>query len=817
MRIAGLILLVIAGMLGACSRSAPPEPEAVVPLRTEQGWLARSVAVDLVRLAAFGAGKPLPDPAGVNVARVGNDADFTRLRVSYPSAFGGTASVEMVVRTNVLDPAVYEPLARALGSAYSLSPDAADYRPRSAEALAAFTVEAFHAEDTRISRFLSEHPRSVDANDDAAVLLGAFALRENSGVFWNPLPACARATAHLAFARSLGGRQPPGPDARLAGLLVGLILDTKAVCQTQIDALEKLVPGRADLGPWVTAARFRNTRDWRPAAGPDASLLVRVEKYRALCDAGSTGLGVDYLETAKPPGVVDWARIALEVSWTVEDGHRFTEGLIGGELREAAVGLGRPMPKSEPEWSSLLQALDAPATPAGISDPKGSPRIEVIDDAMWAQNAQRHICHAIYETWRFLAEMWGVPEEAGAFWTQMQGAFGKLELFPAIGLLRSESLAAARPFAARLSPLFKDHPESIPDAVWYRAGDPQLDALFPDIRKTAADWFTPPILPGTAYRFASRDGGLTNFRHPSAEQIATVLRVAPLQQAAVLAGLRVKIVEGAGESAIRDAAGPLLAYCLPVIKYAAKGARSPAFREQLLVSAAKISADDADTLAEFYLRDGRLEQAAAAYQIYVDGASDRVSVSNQCGWLVDYYFDHGQKEKALAIAKMAAEVYSSEGLRTCARLQERMGDLAGAEKNFANIAERYDDQSSLYSFYKRQSATDASLAEKARRIEAPIFPAGIVAAGVADFSGTPARGVRINASSAILQRNGLHVGDIVVAFEGKRVDSFEQYTFLRALSDDPNFKLVVYRDGSYREVSANAPNRRFGVDMTTLR
>ncbi len=50
------------------------------------------------------------------------------------------------------------------------------------------------------------------------------------------------------------------------------------------------------------------------------------------------------------------------------------------------------------------------------------------------------------------------------------------------------------------------------------------------------------------------------------------------------------------------------------------------------------------------------------YQLGVDNAEDSVLSSNRCNWIVTYYCDHNQKDKAMKIAKDAADVYSEGGL-----------------------------------------------------------------------------------------------------------------------------------------------------------
>jgi hypothetical protein len=810
-------MAVLTAVFPGCSK-APEEntakQETLDPAaKTEERWLVTSVATDLARLAAFAGGQPMPQ-SPLKVTRVVSDAGKAPIyEVTLPAA--GTApgrTVQVAVTTHALDAAIYRPLAVGLREMFPPRTGGAASTGAGAQALSAFDTDAFLAENKRVSALLTEQPANAGAQADAAVLLGAFAMRDNAGAFWDPLPACARAAAHLALAQSLG---LPADDGRilLGQLCIELIVDTKARAEAQIATLARLAETRPEFRPWVAAARFRNTRDWRPAAGE--ARVEQVERFRALGDAAGTGPAWDYLESFHPTGP-DWGRIMLEMSFTVEDGHRFAPAALSEELTDAGRWLERPVPKNAIEAESFVSALNAPLVPSVETDGSNGNRIEVLDKGLRADFAQRHICHAIYETWRFLADLWGVPDDARGFWTQIEGAFSKLDLFPVITLLRNCPPATVAPYAGRLRGLFADFPERVPDMAWARA-QTRFANLFPDARKASLAWFTPPILTGTAYRFGARFNQLPNFQSPSREELAAILAAAPLQQSTVVAYLGT-LGRSVDEATLRKVAGPLLEYCLPVIRFAANhAAGDPAVREKLLETGAKINADDADQLARLYLARHEPEKAAAAYQLYVDRASDRVRVANSCDWLVKYYFDHGQQEKAVAIAKMAAEVYSYQGLETYASLLERMADWSGAEENYQKIAERYEDSSPLYLFYKRRQLAGQMLGAKAEEMERRVFPGGLKAAGISDFSDRPRNGVSIDGSNDRTEANGLRPGDVIVAIEGKRVETFEQYLFIRNLSSDPHFRLIIYRDGKYREVAATAEDRRFEVPMTTFK
>lgn len=71
--------------------------------------------------------------------------------------------------------------------------------------LLGFSEQSIEAENVRISEWLSEEPDNPFAQEQAALVLGTLAMKENSGWFWDPRDICNHAAAHLAVAR-VGGR-----------------------------------------------------------------------------------------------------------------------------------------------------------------------------------------------------------------------------------------------------------------------------------------------------------------------------------------------------------------------------------------------------------------------------------------------------------------------------------------------------------------------------------------------------------------------------------------------------------------------------------
>jgi hypothetical protein len=202
----------------------------------------------------------------------------------------------------------------------------------------------------------------------------------------------------------------------------------------------------------------------------------------------------------------------------------------------------------------------------------------------------------------------------------------------------------------------------------------------------------------------------------------------------------------------------------------------------------------------------------------VDLGEDRIQAANSCSWLVTYLEDHGKADQALAIAQMAAEVYSFSGLDVMAQLMERRGKLKEAEDYFEKIAERYEDNAPLDGFYARQRAANPEYEKRAAAGERRIFPDGIKKVALADFQASPTVGTILAGNNQYIAAAKLKQGDVVVALDGYRTDNSTQYQYVRGLSrSDVPLQLIVWDGSRYREVTANPPKRRFRVDLKDLK
>jgi hypothetical protein len=202
--------------------------------------------------------------------------------------------------------------------------------------------------------------------------------------------------------------------------------------------------------------------------------------------------------------------------------------------------------------------------------------------------------------------------------------------------------------------------------------------------------------------------------------------------------------------------------------------------------------------------------AAAVYQKGVATGLDEVVLSRRVNWLVDYEIDQGRAEAALSLARRAAETGSGSGLALLGWTCERLGRLEEAERAFDSLREAYGDPGFVLRFRVRagRRAPGGSYDEKARMARLMIGLDRLPRVTLATIGQTPGgRGVMVLRSSPKFQKAGLERGDVIVAVDGVRVGSLDEYRAAMTLSDDPNVAVIVRSREGYKAVTA--PLRRY--------
>jgi hypothetical protein len=361
----------------------------------------------------------------------------------------------------------------------------------------------------------------------------------------------------------------------------------------------------------------------------------------------------------------------------------------------------------------------------------------------------------------------------------------------------------------RAARVVESHPEKVSAASWSllkRDCDRAAEAT-----RLAGErrWFGSTLPPGTAFDAAARRGFVGSF---GLAELEGLLRVAPWERDTSDAYYLRRRKGGRGTmDDVQAAYGRLLDYDVKaMLAQAAVVSDDPDRYRAAYTKIAELDPNRWLDLGTYLAGRGLDQEASSAFQSAVDHALDRVAVANQSGWLVDYYLDGGERDRASAVARDASAVGSSEGMEVLARFLERTGQCAGAESRRRARAERYPDSAreDVQCFYARcvDDSGDPRFRPEARDARARTLGFSGEPVTPASFSGRPNQGVIVIESAPRFEALGLVKGAILVAIDGQRVRDFAHYRCLRTLGTGPEATVIVWRDGTFVEI--RGPLRR---------
>jgi hypothetical protein len=702
-----------------------------------------------------------------------------------------------------------------------LKPDPTPADPQLVASLTDGRVETSAGAARQVSTALSAHRRAPALHEASALILTALALREGNRHFDDPRTLLARAAAHLAVADALRGRganQPPPADASTEGRLARATLAGLAGRQVEalalVAALRQTPPSPA-VQSWLRAIEIRTRLDWRVLLDPSkATLVERLQHARALAARRDVDDVLAFADRGQAEEVADWSRVLLTRGFSVEAGNVYARDAIGLELAEASavhrVVRGAPLDRQ-----TLVAALNQP--PSRGPRAAGTDRVEVIDWPLWADVLQRHLADALLTYSMHLRGKVALIEEAAEYEKAVAGPFGTLRLFPFVNgfFAQQDTFPAAM---AALHPSW-ERPELVPPHAWLMTLERITRSRTPSIVLAPAEkWFAPVVPLGTApedigWRTHAQLG------EPVDERAANLERwraLAPYKRQLAIDALTLTYGSRIPLEAATQALRPFVDYDVRALGEIGAATEDPAGREAIYRRMCELTAEQCGPLASWLVDQERDDKAAVVYRRFIGESRDRVLAANRSGWLVDYEYTHGRSAEAWRLATDAAETYSGTGLAILAGLSERTGALAKAEDLYQKIAERYKQEASLLSFYLRVQATgDARYAAAAAPIAAKLFPQGLQRVGVADFTtGTPPdRGLSVEGPGRRLAAAGVRGGDILVALDGYRVRTEDQYDVVWRLSKDPAMTFIVYRNGSYLAATGRFPRRAIADNL----
>jgi len=129
--------------------------------------------------------------------------------------------------------------------------------------------------------------------------------------------------------------------------------------------------------------------------------------------------------------------------------------------------------------------------------------------------------------------------------------------------------------------------------------------------------------------------------------------------------------------------------------------------------------------------------------------------------------------------------------------------------------ERYQNYELLRDFYNRWKKKVPAYQHELDQLSLRNFPEGIRHWQPADESPPPSDGQKILSDSPLLQKAGLHPGEIIVALDGVTVHNGEQYDWICRLTTDTHMDLEVWDGQKYHPVHVDLPGRKFQCLMAT--
>lgn len=791
--------------------AAPPAPTPVAPTptppprfqsawATEQEWLVDRITRDVVEMAAFAVAQA-PPPA---------DAPPVK-----PEAIR--------FEDHLFSPRAYASFAHAvLEGASAASPKAADDSREDARILSALLeprAAVLVREDGILSRRLEVDPRDAAAHERAGLLLASFALRDFAGRSTDTRPALTRLAAHLSFAIALRGGAEPGRAGRFAEAALVTLLGRERDALARLNTLEAEAASPAEKA-WVRALRLRNTGDWRIARDEKRLTLVeRIEEFRALVEGQDDTAALAWLDRGRPEEIPDWGRIALNAGGlSVETANRFADLSIALELAEAGEVL-TALRGAPADQAAFLESLDEQPQRLVTRSPMGQASLAVLGWGLWADRAQRHLLYELAVGAWSREGLLGLPGEAHAFADRSRERFGRLGLYPVVLRGHARDAAQYRQAMAAVRELAIRSPERLTGGHWELFRMKEEYAPVPRDLPDENTWFRPALPAGTLLDAEGRLAVLRALQALGAEGMGTLRALAPHNVALARAAAS---RQPGGKRSVADLVpvyGPVADFNVGVMGKLADAAwYDPAGFRERQGALCEVVPEKCFLLGYRLAEMGFPDEAALAYQKGFDRANDRVQASNECRWLVDYYFDHGQAGKAEAVAREAAAVYSERGLFTMARLMERMGQLREAEEHYRRILDRYDEADALVGFYYRQARLQKKVAYEPRLRDAlaRALPSGLQPLDRAALPSPPTDGVVVKKENDNTKRCGIKWGHVIVGLDGFRVPDLRAYEVTLALSQSPRLKLVVWRGKSYDDVEVDLWDRQFRVDLETF-
>jgi hypothetical protein len=493
------------------SQTTPPGPPGEqgyfrTSFQTEAQFVVESIVTDIAEMLYFAGNRALPTGQAivVNSREAGGDADAPIYDVTVRFGDSPAIQTKLTISGPIWSEAVYADLTSTLAKAIKLaSPStAADEGAAMLEQLTDGRSETIAQEDLQLSTNLEKDFTNPALHEEAAALLGAFALRENSGVFYDIRLALCCMTAHLALARFLSGDHASGIVGQVADCMLLTEMNDEVAAIEQLDHLDT---SQKPVAIWAQTLRARNTLDFRPLdAATNEPGIEQITWFAAYSAANSRSIAWTRVGRAVEDQP-DFCRLAGAMGHDVGMGNVMLRIWLPLEIREAG-GIYKLMLGRELSEEDLVAALNSDPDRCLVRESSGAPRVRVIGWGLWALQLQHQLCLAVTTDFHSLRDGLGLPDAATEFAQDSEQRFGHLRFYDFVRRLDCTNAVTYRASTDAGWAFTVKYPQLTPIA-WmdYLCGRVSFAPPYRPIPNPHCnEWTSHNPLPGTAYDVNAR-------------------------------------------------------------------------------------------------------------------------------------------------------------------------------------------------------------------------------------------------------------------------------------------------------------------------